>query len=232
MHSHLFDAANLEAGPGERFTLQNPQLVRITLGDDVVAVKGAMVAYQGGVTFHHQGAGGVGKFLKKLVTTEDVPLMRVSGPGQVFFAHEAGYVHLLELTGDGLSVNGNNLLAFDATLEWDIRRTAGVGVMSTGLFTTVISGTGTVALCSVGHPMVLDCSAEPTYVDVNSAVGWSSNLVPKVVSSVNMRSVLRGGSGEAFQYAFHGQGFVVVQPSEWDRQSPGGGGGGVGGFLG
>ncbi len=28
-------------------------------------------------------------------------------------------------------------------------------------------------------------------------------------------SVIRGGSGEAFQYAFHGPGFVVVQPSEW-----------------
>ena len=28
-------------------------------------------------------------------------------------------------------------------------------------------------------------------------------------------SMIRGGSGEAFQYAFHGPGFVVVQPSEW-----------------
>ncbi|MFC7360910.1 hypothetical protein [Nocardioides astragali] len=27
-------------------------------------------------------------------------------------------------------------------------------------------------------------------------------------------SVLRGGTGEAFQYAFQGPGFVVVQPSE------------------
>jgi uncharacterized protein (AIM24 family) len=26
--------------------------------------------------------------------------------------------------------------------------------------------------------------------------------------------LLRGGTGEAFQYAFHGPGFVVVQPSE------------------
>jgi uncharacterized protein (AIM24 family) len=30
-----------------------------------------------------------------------------------------------------------------------------------------------------------------------------------------MKSLLRGGSGEAFQYAFHGPGFVVVQPHEW-----------------
>jgi uncharacterized protein (AIM24 family) len=31
---------------------------------------------------------------------------------------------------------------------------------------------------------------------------------------MNMRSMMRGGSGEAFQYLFHGPGFVVVQPSE------------------
>jgi uncharacterized protein (AIM24 family) len=45
-------------------------------------------------------------------------------------------------------------------------------------------------------------------------VCWSANLTPGVVSSMNMKSMLRGGSGEAFQYAFHGPGFVVVQPSE------------------
>ena len=32
---------------------------------------------------------------------------------------------------------------------------------------------------------------------------------------MNMKSLLRGGSGEAFQYAFHGPGFVVVQAFEW-----------------
>jgi uncharacterized protein (AIM24 family) len=32
---------------------------------------------------------------------------------------------------------------------------------------------------------------------------------------MNMRSLLRGGTGEAFQYAFSGPGFVVAQPSEW-----------------
>ena len=31
---------------------------------------------------------------------------------------------------------------------------------------------------------------------------------------MNMKSMLRGGTGEAFQYAFQGPGFVVVQPSE------------------
>ncbi|HNI70832.1 MAG TPA: AIM24 family protein, partial [Marmoricola sp.] len=111
--------------------------------------------------------------------------------------------------------NGRNLLAFDAALSWDINRVQGAGMLSGGLFNTTLSGEGTVALCTVGQPVVLDCSQQPTYVDLQSAVAWSANLVPSVTNSMNMKSMLRGGSGEAMQYAFHGPGFVVVQPSEW-----------------
>jgi uncharacterized protein (AIM24 family) len=241
MKSELFAQSNLEVeghpGSAQRdFVLQNPQLLRVSLGADVLAVKGAMVAYQGRVDFHHEKAGGMGKLLKKVLTSEDMPLMRVSGEGEVFFANDAGYVYLLDLDGDGVSVNGRNLLAFDAALSWDINRVKGAGVMAGGLFNTTVSGHGTAALCTVGQPVVLDCGAQPTYVDVQAAVAWSANLVPQVVSSMNMRSLLRGGSGEAFQYAFHGPGFVVVQPHEWAppaQQSGGsGGGGGLGNMFG
>ncbi|MGA8208671.1 MAG: AIM24 family protein [Nocardioidaceae bacterium] len=233
MQSDLFAQANLEV-EGGRFALQNSQLLRVALGDDVLSVKGAMVAYQGRVRFEHERAGSVGKLLKKIVTSEDMPLMRVSGEGEVFFANEAGYVYLIHLAGDGISVNGRNLLAFDASLQWDINRVRGAGVMAGGLFNTTVSGSGTVALCTVGHPVVLDCSQQPTFVDVQACVGWSAGLVPSVVSSMTMKSMLRGGSGEAFQYSFHGPGFVVVQPSEWAPVSQGqssGGGGGLGGLL-
>jgi uncharacterized protein (AIM24 family) len=233
MQSDLFDQTNLEVDGQQRFALQNNQLLRVALGPDVLAVKGAMVAYQGTVEFVHEKAGSMGKLLKKMVTSEDMPLMRVTGQGEVFFASEAGYVYLLELGGDAISVNGRNLLAFDAALQWDINRVKGAGMMAGGLFNTTVTGQGTVALCTVGKPVVLDCSTQPTYVDVQAAVAWSANLVPTVVSSMKFSSMVRGGSGEAFQYAFHGPGFVVVQPSEWTptAQTKGGGGGLLGDLL-
>ena len=234
MKSELFAQSNLEVEGQHRFALQNPQLLRVALGPDVLAVKGAMVAYQGQVAFHHEKSGSMAKLLKKVLTSEDMPLMRVTGQGEVFFANDAGYVYLVELDGDGISVNGRNLLAFDAAMAWDINRVKGAGMMAGGLFNTTVTGRGTVALCTVGQPVVLDCAAQPTYVDVQAAVAWSANLVPQVVSSLNMKSMLRGGSGEAFQYSFHGQGFVVVQPHEWTppaQQSGGSGGGGVIGDL-
>ena len=223
MRSELFDQANLEVQGTRRFGLQNTQLLRVSLGDDVLAVKGAMVAYQGQVQFHHEKSGSVGKMMKKVLTSEDMPLMRVSGQGEVFFANAAGYVYLVELAGDAISVNGRNLLAFEASLGWDINRVKGAGMMSGGLFNTTVSGNGTVALCTVGKPVVLDCSQQPTYVDVQAAVAWSATLVPDVVSSMNVKSLVRGGSGEAFQYAFHGPGFVVVQPFEFIAPSSGSG---------
>ena len=234
MHSTLFEQANLEVEVSQRFALQNPQMLRVHLGGDVLAVKGAMVSYQGQIRFDHEKAGSVGKLFKKVVTGEDVSLMRVSGEGDVFFASEAGFVFLIDLTGDALSVNARNLLAFDSSIEWDIKRVQGAGMLSGGLFNTTLQGTGTVAIHTVGQPVILDCSQQPTFVDVQACVGWSANLVPQVVSSMNVRSMLRGGSGEAFQYAFSGPGFVVVQPSEWTPPQAGGGGGGgfnLGGLL-
>ena len=230
MQSELFEQSNLEVTTEGRFSLQNSQMLRVVFGPDVLAVKGAMVAYQGQIQFHHEKAGGLGKLIKKIATAEDMPLMRVSGQGEVFFASEAGYVYLMSLTGDAISVNGRNLLAFDASLTWDINRVKGAGIMAGGLFNTTVTGTGSLALCSVGKPVVLDCSTQPTYVDVQAAVAWSANLVPQVVNSMNMSSMLRGGSGEAFQYAFHGPGFVVVQAAEW--QAPTDASGGGGGMLG
>jgi uncharacterized protein (AIM24 family) len=180
----------------------------------VLAAKGSMVAYQGQVTFEHKSAGSIGKMMRRLVTSEDTPLMTVAGQGEVFFADTAKDVFLVQLEGDGLSVNGSALLAMDASLEYDVHRVKGAGMMSGGMFNTLIQGRGTVALTSDGQPLILDCSQTPTYVDINAAVCWSAGLVPQVVNSMNVKSMLRGGTGEAFQYAFQGQGFVVVQPSE------------------
>lgn len=233
MRSHLFDTANAEKATGERWVKQNSKMVRTALGPDVLAVKGAMVAFQGQVNFNHEGSGSVGKFIRRALTNEDTPLMRVAGQGEVFFARLAEDVFFVELTGDGLSINGKNLLAFDADLQWDVHRVQGAGAFAGGMFNTLVQGTGTVALTSDGPPMLLDCSQQPTYVDIQAAVAWSANLSPQIVSSMNIKSMLRGGSGESLQYAFQGPGFVVVQPSEgMPLGGPDGGSGGPGGGLG
>jgi uncharacterized protein (AIM24 family) len=63
-------------------------------------------------------------------------------------------------------------------------------------------------------------------------VAWSANLTPNLVSSMKFKSMLRGGSGEAFQYAFSGPGFVVVQADEWEPAQSQSSSGGPGGLIG
>lgn len=214
MRSELFAQDNFERQSQERWTLQSSYLLRVGLGPDVVATKGAMVAYQGRMNFKHEGSGSIGKLMKKVLTNEDAPMMRVSGQGEVFFARQARNVFTVLLEGEAMTVNGPSLLSFDDALAWDIRRVAGAGLMAGGLFNLELSGHGVLALCSDGPPMILDCSTQPTFVDPQAAVAWSANLVPGIQNDVSMGSLLRGGSGESFQLAFSGPGFVIVQPSE------------------
>lgn len=238
MRSSLFSQEYLEATATGDFALQNSKMLRVNLtGGAVMARQGSMVAYQGQVTFDYQSAGGIGKMLKKAVTGEGVDLMRCTGQGDIFFADLASDVHVIELDGsDGFSVNGASVLAFEPTLQWDIKMIGGVGMVSGGLFNTYFTGTGKLAITTKGTPVVLTVDA-PTYVDTDAVVAWSASLQTSIHSGGFKPMALLGrGSGEAYQMAFSGQGFVVVQPSENPprvaNQSGGSSGGGVGGMLG
>ena len=94
----------------------------------------------------------MGKFFKKAFTSEGMSLMKVSGQGDVFFADDAMEIHLVNLENDTFTVNGSNVLAFDSTLTWDIKKVEGASMMAGGVFNTTFSGTGTVAITSHGSP--------------------------------------------------------------------------------
>jgi uncharacterized protein (AIM24 family) len=218
MRSDLF-GENLESGTTDRFTLQNSRMLRVALDGEVMARQGSMVAYQGEVDFAYQGSGGMGKLFKKAFTGEGMSLMKVTGRGDVFLADDAMEIHLVNLEDDALTVNGSNVLAFDSTLAWDIKRVEGASMMAGGVFNTTFTGTGTVAITSHGTPVVLDVDA-PTYADIQSAVAWSTSLTTSVRRTAGASALIGRGSGEAFQLVFAGQGFVVVQASEGRLVAP------------
>jgi uncharacterized protein (AIM24 family) len=213
IRSDLLSGEYAETTANQRVVLQNPKLLKVRLGEPVLARQGAMVAFQGSIDFEHEGSGGLGKFLKKAATGEGVPLMRCVGQGEVFLAHDADQVHILHLEGSALSVNGKNILAFEPSLEWDIQRVQGAGVLTGGLFNTRLSGHGWVAITTKGQPVVLHTD-QPTFGDPDAVVAWSANLTTSLNKTVKAKAMIGLGSGEAFQVAFQGQGIVIVQPSE------------------
>jgi uncharacterized protein (AIM24 family) len=229
-----------ETQSSDAFTLQNSKLLKVSLtGNTIQAKIGSMVAYQGDATFEHAGSGGMSRMLKKAVTGEGQSLMKVSGTGEVFLADTAQDVHLLYLEGEKITVNGPNLLAFDADIDWDIERVQGASAsMGGGLYNTSLKGTGWVAVLSDGPPVLLNVASAPTFADAQAAITWSSGVSTGIRTDFKMKNLIGRGSGETIQMAFSGQGWVLVQPSEGRVQATGEGGGssssggGLGSLLG
>ncbi len=228
MHSDLFAPSHAEV-TGQGIQKQGSKMCRVGLAGEVMARTGSMVAYQGNLKFEALGSGGLGRMMRQAMTGEGVPLMKVTGQGDLFLADAASDVHLIDLDGsDGLTINGANVLAFDSSLSYDIARVQGAGAMSNaGLFNCVFTGRGRIAITTDGTPVVLNVDAA-TYADPQAAVAWSSSLRTSVKSndSFNLGTLMGRSTGERFTLEFSGRGFVVVQPSELP---PGGFVGGTGG---
>ena len=219
MRSSLFDRAESPSSPGA-FALQNDRMLKVDLAGaegHFFARQGSMVAYQGDVDFAYQGSGGMAKMFKKAFTGEGMSLMKVTGSGQVFLAHQADEIALVELDGDSCTVNGDSVLAFTSGLAWDINRAEGASMLSGGLFNTSFTGHGMLAVTVFGTPVALHVDV-PTYVDMQSAELWTSGLKTSIRKTAKAAAVIGRGSGEAYQLCLTGEGVVVVQASEGHPQ--------------
>ncbi|MFI7009168.1 TerD family protein [Streptomyces sp. NPDC050145] len=208
-----------EAPTGQRWTPQNKKLIRVDLGaaggQPVLARQGSMVLYQGKVEFSYKGAGFAGRLVGN-ATGQEMQLMRCSGRGQVFLAEAASHVHPIELQGDAICVSAENVLAFDESLQYEVRRIEGHGIPGGALFVMQFQGTGTVVVKTHGTPVVLPVTPT-TFADCNAVVAWSAAAQAIVSSQVRMRrNAYPGHSGESVNLQFRGApgNFIVVQPYE------------------
>ena len=129
----------------ESFSLQNSKCLKVELADETIQAKlGSMVAYQGDVNIEHAGSGGLKRMAKKAMTGEGASLAKISGKGEVFLADMGQDIHVLKLDKESITVNGANLLAFDADIDWDIKKVEGVsGMLGGGLYNTHLEGSDT-----------------------------------------------------------------------------------------
>ncbi|MFK0286004.1 AIM24 family protein [Streptomyces sp. NPDC090499] len=216
MKGDLFSSQHMVAPATEPgMTVENAKCLRYAVNGEMYARQGAMIAHRGGLRFERKGQG-VGGMLKRAVTGEGLPLMSVQGQGEAWFAHEAQNCFIVEIEpGDQFTVNGRNVLCFDATLSYEIRTVKGSGIAGGGLFNSVFSGHGRLGLICDGNPLVIPVSPQaPVYVDTDAVVGWTAHLLTSLHRSQSIGSMLRGGSGETVQLVLQGEGHVVVRPSE------------------
>ncbi len=201
-----------------KFELERDRMLEVNLSGRVWIKRGAMVAYLGDVNFTREGMleHGLGKFMKKAVTGEGVSLTKAEGMGKVYLADGGKKISILNLNNESIYVNGNDLLAFEESIKWDIKMMKKVaGMMAGGLFNVKLEGTGMVAITTHYDPLTLRVTNDqPVFTDPNATVAWSGNLMPDIKTDISLKTFVGRSSGESVQMAFRGEGFVVIQPFE------------------
>lgn len=220
MELNDFVAQNEPNETGKRFELENSKLLDIDVDGTVIAKAGSMIAYDGDLSFTGKSSaeGGLTGMIKSKVTSEGTPVMEVEGRGHVYLADQEKKIQILELdAGESISVNGNDVLAFEDRVGYEISTIGSLGGASAaGLLNVFLTGPGTVAITTHGDPLVLE---PPVRTDPDATVAWSSNLSPSLTADRSLKDTIGQSSGETYQMSFEGSsGFVVVQPYEEGTQ--------------
>lgn len=215
MNIDQFKTQHAPTETDETFQLENSYTLDIAVDGTVLAKAGAMVAYTGDLSFTGQATpeGGITGFLKEAATGEGTPIMTVEGTGHVYLADQEKKIQIIRLDADdALTVNGEDILAFESQLSYEIDTIDSLAGAFAGGFTNVyLQGPGHVALTTHGDPIVFE---PPVTTDPSATVAWNRTS-PNVEVNKNLSDMIGQESGERFQMNFEGSdGFVVVQPYE------------------
>jgi uncharacterized protein (AIM24 family) len=200
------------------FELESAHALEVNVNGRVWAKAGAMVGYIGNVSFKREGVmeQGLGNLLKKAVSGEGMTMMKMEGAGRVYLADAGKKITILNLQNQTVFVNGNDLLAMQDGLKWDITMMRKVaGMMAGGLFNVKIAGTGLIAITTHYEPLTLRVTPNtPVFTDPNATVAWSDGLNTDITTQLQLGTFFGRGSGESIQLKFTGNGWVVLQPYE------------------
>ena len=193
-------------------------------------VTGSAGRGRGGSGGGGSGLGALGGALGRAAAGEGSAMMLAEGDGEVLYGLEGLHVVVVDLDGrEDLTVEADRLLAHDGSLDPSIvfLGSGGSGVRGglgglargamtgQGLFTTRLSGTGSVALLAHGGAFPLTVrEGAPVGVDPQAYVAHTGALRVEVTASLGWRDAVGRGSGEAFQLRVGGHGTVHVQASE------------------
>jgi len=213
-----FADANTPTGDGDGFETENNRLLGVPVDGSVMVKAGTMIAYTGEMTFTGKSSaeGGLTGFVKDAVTSEGTPVMEAEGSGHLYLADQGKKAQILSLdAGESISVNGNDILAFESSVDYEISTIGDISEMAAGGLTNVyLTGPGQVAITTHGDPLVM---TPPVVTDPDATVAWSADLSPSF--ALNKTFEIGQTSGESVQMSFEeSEGFVVVQPHEEGSQ--------------
>jgi len=215
MNLDQLTAANAPSDGAGPFQRENSYTLGVDVDGAVMAKAGSMIAYTGDVSFTGKASaeGGITGLLKEAATGEGTPIMAVEGSGHVYFADDGKKVQVVELdAGESITVNGEDVLAFESSLSYEINTIDSLaGALAGGFSNVYLEGPGHAALTTHGDPIVVE---PPVATDPGATVAWGGTS-PEVEVNRSLSDMVGQESGERYQMHFAGSsGFVVVQPRE------------------
>ena len=215
MNLDQLTAANAPSDGAGPFQRENSYTLGVDVDGAVMAKAGSMIAYTGDVSFTGKASaeGGITGLLKEAATGEGTPIMAVEGSGHVYFADDGKKVQVVELdAGESITVNGEDVLAFESSLSYEINTIDSLaGALAGGFSNVYLEGPGHAALTTHGDPIVVE---PPVATDPGATVAWGGTS-PEVEGNRSLSDMVGQESGERYQMHFAGSsGFVVVQPRE------------------
>ncbi len=200
------------------FEMETDRILEVNLQSTIWTKAGSMVSYRGDIKFTREGLleHGVERLLKNALTGEGMRLSKAEGRGKIYLADMGKKISILHLNNESIFINGNDVLAFEPQLKWDIKLMRKLtGVLAGGLFNIKFEGSGLVAITSHYDPLTLKVTRDqPVFTDPNATIAWSGTLTPEFKTDISLKTFFGRGSGESIQMKFAGDGFVVVQPYE------------------
>ena len=197
------------------FVKSSERIVRMNIDGRAWLKLGSEIAHYGDIKFKRLPplkAKGISEKLLRTMTH----LVSAEGKGVVYCATKGWRVRIIKLADGTVNVAGNELLAFEDSLEFDMFMVGtGISATSGGIFGVKLSGTGSLAIAVHGDPMVLPVTpGNDLNTDPHATVAWTEGLVPTLVTDLSWKSLIGKGGDEAFQMHFTGTGEIVIQPSE------------------
>lgn len=198
----LFTKAGAFIG-GESFGSKNYQFEKVLLGpqgNPVSAIAGQLV---------------------RRFTGENLPLMKVKAQGEclTYYANCEQHVTIVPLnTGERLSVESENLLAFTDTCSYSCRFLAQGVISQKGFATSTLTGNGPnakVAILTDGNPLILSNIQNNAVLtaDPDAVVCWMG-ADPGLKLDLSWKNLIGQASGESYMFEWKQPANVVIQPNE------------------
>ncbi len=159
--------------------------------------------------------------LTRRFTGENLPLMKVNCQGQsiTYYANDQQHVTVIPLQqGERISVESENILAFNGDCQYSVRFLAQGVISQKGLATSTLTGVGPnamVAILTDGNPLVLSNANNGASLtaDPDAAVCWVG-ADPEFKLDLSWKNLIGQASGESYMFQWDQPAHVIIQPME------------------